>query len=807
MKKRLVFLLCLMTLIVALLGMAVAAAPAGADISKDGSAQINYPDAASAILNYTDTTTYVQLNESVTGVVSVNGETAISNVIYLDLNGCNINELNVAEGYTVYCMDSETDDYAGAYGKITTISGEGTVAGMPWGKVSAKEANDEGRGYRAGYMMIEEATGTSFHRVYMDIWYVSLRSDITREGMYYTAIFAADQAVKDNVDVYGIGVSAQDVSTYEQWVAGMEDDTAPYTCLKSYYEMSTITAGRQNECNSTSLVNIMNVNNDNVTNTRNASTQIRGRAYMKTKDGAYYFGGTVSCSMQEVAQWADAEWNSLNNTKKVGFIGMYERFTSAMGGWTIPNVKGAYTTTDLIQQYRRNVAESEMRAMQTVLWTPAEDIHYSKDPNWNGEFGNHTDSNYIILKAGQVYRGLPYTHGSGSLDGFLTYATDKNANGVYTISDAGNEDLSGGANTNMANQVSRLGNDCSDAVYWAWAQVSSSITFQITEQMTLDYGCKPVGNYSIESGVTKNSEGKDVYTCDSTTGMDGTRSICAAQKGAIYEAYGMMKKGDAMVTYAYTDTGAVNGHAIMIVDIDPVNKTVTILEQGSSYERWQSLDNKVVSNAHNWGDHDTKPNGNCKQCSEAYTEQYIKETQNGVTYYKLDEIDKVVTFDELYASNYIPITCAELTTSKAPTRVKVATSIPGASLENIYKGVVRASYRIDNITLTIMDSKGDVVEKTTCIGGQASTGKQNGMYTFALNRFCIDYMNDVLNVYGKTDPIAVIGVGEATNRGTITAVNLEPGDYTYTYSCQLSNGKVVTFSTGAFTVNADGTYQ
>ena len=58
--------------------------------------------------------------------------------------------------------------------------------------------------------------------------------------------------------------------------------------------------------------------------------------------------------------------------------------------------------------WRRDMVESKMRQMMSLLWTPEENIVYSH----NGQ--------PQYLKAGRIYRGMPYAHGSGSGMSFLS---------------------------------------------------------------------------------------------------------------------------------------------------------------------------------------------------------------------------------------------------------------------------------------------------------------------------------------------------------------------------------------------------
>ncbi len=63
---------------------------------------------------------------------------------------------------------------------------------------------------------------------------------------------------------------------------------------------------------------------------------------------------------------------------------------------------------------RRAAVVQKMRDMTTFLWRTDVDIIYSKQRQSNGLEADDP-KNVITLKAGRLYRGLPYTHGGGSM--------------------------------------------------------------------------------------------------------------------------------------------------------------------------------------------------------------------------------------------------------------------------------------------------------------------------------------------------------------------------------------------------------
>ena len=115
---------------------------------------------------------------------------------------------------------------------------------------------------------------------------------------------------------------------------------------------------------------------------------------------------------------------------------------------------------------RRDAVVEYMRGLVTVLWRATADIEYV----------NHEGSSFV-LKAGRVYRGMPYTNAAGTLASFLEYAQSRDEKGVYVISGITAESLNGAAS------LARLGNDCSSTVYTSWSQIGASVKCTSTRYM------------------------------------------------------------------------------------------------------------------------------------------------------------------------------------------------------------------------------------------------------------------------------------------------------------------------------------
>jgi len=337
---------------------------------------------------------------------------------------------------------------------------------------------------------------------------------------------------------------------------------------------------------------------------------------------------------------------------------------------------------------RRDAAEAMMRKEMTLLWRAQEDITYryndAQDP--------------INIRAGRLYQGMPYSHGSGSLYSWLSYATGLDEKGAYIISGITTPLL----NYSTQSKYPRISNNCADALFWAWGSVSSSIRFTATKNMTATNGCIKVGDYH---SVNTTYEEKD------------TKDICKENGETImYNAYARLRKADAVVCLNGT-----SGHAMMIVSvrmqtkkgesaIDPNESYVIVLEQKATNVR-----NEV-----------------------SYYDQTLQEDV-----YVCGGVNLRYTFKSLYSKGYLPITCKELI-DPAPLREEsVEDSETNHSVNTIFTGSFTCPYRISSVTVTITDKDGKTVQQIT------GYSKESEKLTFQLSR--LSNKNEASVVRGTID--------------------------------------------------------
>ncbi len=283
-------------------------------------------------------TPYTNVNDAVTDyndgdvikLVNSTDETVsipVGKSVYVDMNGCNIEA--VKAGGTVYCIDTQTDDYKvdavnhTGYGKIKAYTGN--VLGAPIGDY-----------VNANYLKVEDAiNGTSFHRVVMDITDMTLRpkdegAQTYDPSLYYKCDFLGDEIVAENIESFGVALS----------LAGEPDkvglDKCGYSVLENFQPGVSGNAGR-----STLLVGIMKESNVYLINKRNAELTVYGQAYVQLKNGGTYLYGEAknrSFKQQIEKMDTDAVWTGLDVTAKDDAATLYSIYEKVMRTWTIPNI-------------------------------------------------------------------------------------------------------------------------------------------------------------------------------------------------------------------------------------------------------------------------------------------------------------------------------------------------------------------------------------------------------------------------------------------------------------------------------------
>lgn len=113
--------------------------------------------------------------------------------LYVDLNGYTMSGTIVTNGYKIYGMDSATDNYSSAnMGYFRCVDEQGNLL------VPQTHVKSEHTGTIKRYMTVPAQNGYSFHRFYLGITHINLKTATT--GMGFKAVFCGDDMVKEMLD-------------------------------------------------------------------------------------------------------------------------------------------------------------------------------------------------------------------------------------------------------------------------------------------------------------------------------------------------------------------------------------------------------------------------------------------------------------------------------------------------------------------------------------------------------------------------------------------------------------------------------
>lgn len=308
-----------------------------------------------------------------------------------------------------------------------------------------------------------------------------------------------------------------------------------------------------------------------------------------------------------------------------------------------------------------------MRQMANYLWRASEDIIYTRDSKvlTDEDLSSYTGNNQIVIKAGRLYRGIPYSYAGSSALNFMDYGSEPDEKGIHTVSGLHWRALNGGSAIGA-----RAGNDCSGSIQLAWNSIGGSMRLASTQYMVKDWGYLPVGEYA-------NDPAENIMT----------KKVCEANGiNTMCEAYAQLQKADAVVN---RDESA--GHTMMVVSvdvvrkddgtIDPLRSKATFLHQTSAYIKEQAC---------------------------------VFDDTLGEMVYTTFGIDDEKSFLELFGDGYLPVTCKELI-DPAPVQEPYAKdSETEYSFENILKGTFTSNRIISSVTVTVTDANGEPVMEATC---------------------------------------------------------------------------------------------
>lgn len=335
---------------------------------------------------------------------------------------------------------------------------------------------------------------------------------------------------------------------------------------------------------------------------------------------------------------------------------------------TVSQIQPTKPVEDPVITARRAEAEAYMRQMANYMWRPQENIVYTKSTKVLTEADlEGFEGDVFTLKAGRLYRGIPYSYSGASAWNFYDYASEPDSNGIAAVSGVHWRSLNGKSGNGAC-----LGNDCSGAVQLAWNYVGSKVMLASTEYMCADWGYLPVGDYYSYPE-------KNIITVDTCTGNG---------EPVMHAAYAKLQMADAVVRRSKSA-----GHTMMIVEnhpayladgtVDGQNSYVTVLHQTSRYITKEE-----------------------KEFDPTYGEDV----------YKTFGIDDKFTYAELFAKGYLPITCDVFVSAEPVEEPWVKDSETEYSYDSILKGNFSSNRILSALTITVTDGQGNVITEATAYG-------------------------------------------------------------------------------------------
>ena len=262
---------------------------------------------------------------------------AVNQNLQWELKGRTVNcNFTVAENKSIFFTDCV------GTGKVNLAKVTGTV-----GNASASEDG------KTVYVPITGNDGyATLHQARVNIDELVLRANNQDEsgkaspGIYFKHRFDGDDAVKDQVESYGIAFSLTGAPTAADLQAEgtlLYEDGIVYRNGNVIYTKHDGASFGETDAESTStlITGVMKEENGVSTNDKNAKMPIYGVAYIKLTDGTVALGQVRQRSLQEQMEGVDAQWDNLTHAQRKGVLKMYKQPTikSVVDGWDVPNLK------------------------------------------------------------------------------------------------------------------------------------------------------------------------------------------------------------------------------------------------------------------------------------------------------------------------------------------------------------------------------------------------------------------------------------------------------------------------------------
>lgn len=213
----------------------------------------------------------------------------ISKDIVLDLNGVALTDVVIASGVTVRLIDSQTNDYTGAYGTLSgTVNGKVETYVTYGGK---------------DYVVVCEENAYSAHRYDVKLTYINLKA--SQDALGYKAALYGDEIVMKYVTAFGFNMWVNDGPVVTRSKTGTQNLT-----LRLYGIMAN--NGGEEYINANTFVTL----------------NVDGQEHTKTS-------GKYATSMKNVVLLINDTWTQYTDVQKKALKALYECYSTVMDNWFI----------------------------------------------------------------------------------------------------------------------------------------------------------------------------------------------------------------------------------------------------------------------------------------------------------------------------------------------------------------------------------------------------------------------------------------------------------------------------------------
>ena len=161
-------------------------------------------------------------------------EMSLTQDLYVDLNGFDLNGIITTNGYKVYGMDSTTDGYTcDEMGYFSCVDAEGNAI-VP---ESHFKGSTETIGSVKRYMTVHTENGYTFHRFYLGVTHASIKPGAS--GVGYKAVFAGDEMVQTTIESYGCSLQLDGFEPVNAEKAGSPVSGKAFTVRINGFDVDT----------------------------------------------------------------------------------------------------------------------------------------------------------------------------------------------------------------------------------------------------------------------------------------------------------------------------------------------------------------------------------------------------------------------------------------------------------------------------------------------------------------------------------------------------------------------------------------